>query len=91
MTFHRLCFLALTLPILVATAENSTERSTSANGRKQDYKKPVDDLVCRPFGECEPCPEDEVSSSSSRESLMTHSSAVCRYINPTVILTATDV
>ncbi|KAJ9104084.1 hypothetical protein QFC20_004661 [Naganishia adeliensis] len=57
---NRLCFLALILPILVATAENSTERSTSANGRKQDYKKPVDDLVCRPFGECGPCPEDEI-------------------------------
>lgn len=34
----------------------------SRPGKKPEYvAHPASDLVCRPFGECEPCPENEVS------------------------------
>lgn len=34
--------------------------------RKADYQAhPAGELVCRPFGLCEPCPVDEVSFGSS--------------------------
>ncbi|KAI5455360.1 hypothetical protein NCC49_000174 [Naganishia albida] len=57
---NRLCVLVSILSVLGVVATNSTERSKSTSDRNSDYQKPVDDLVCRPFGECEPCPEEEI-------------------------------
>jgi len=46
------------LPISQRTTGSLVERAR----KKPNYEAhPVGELVCRPFGECEPCPEDDVS------------------------------
>lgn len=51
-------------PVRVSNT-NTTRAAPSLAERarnKPNYEAhPADELVCRPFGECEPCPEDDVS------------------------------
>jgi len=43
----------------------SRDHGLTKRARKADYQAhPAGELVCRPFGLCEPCPVDEVSNSS---------------------------
>ncbi|KAJ9107612.1 hypothetical protein QFC21_001071 [Naganishia friedmannii] len=39
---------------------NDTEKLASRADHKYDSQTPAGDLVCRPFGECEPCPLEEI-------------------------------
>lgn len=57
-------FLAVLLCTLVFANEGRVYTHSSLAGRaKPEYiAKPAHDLLCRPFGECEPCPKDEVSN-----------------------------
>jgi len=46
----------------VAVAGSDDGLSIGKRARKADYQAhPAGELVCRPFGLCEPCPVDEVS------------------------------
>ena len=50
----------------VYTRARLDEGGLSKRARKADYQAhPAGELVCRPFGLCEPCPVDEVSSLGS--------------------------
>jgi hypothetical protein len=69
-------FFVLSLVILQVTANldlgprgdiytlTSRDDGLTKRARKADYQAhPAGELVCRPFGLCEPCPVDEVSAS----------------------------
>jgi hypothetical protein len=46
----------------VFTIRNDHASNLGKRARKADYEAhPAGELVCRPFGLCEPCPADEVS------------------------------
>jgi len=72
-----IAFFALSLVILQVTASlnpdargeiytlQSRDDGLTKRARKADYQAhPAGELVCRPFGLCEPCPVDEVSDCS---------------------------
>lgn len=54
-------FAFLLIPLLVTANSRSSVYLPRAKGRPEYVAHPAGELVCRPFGECEPCPEDEVS------------------------------
>ncbi|OCF45861.1 hypothetical protein I317_00349 [Kwoniella heveanensis CBS 569] len=43
-----------------ASNAERAERPRPSSKRPEYIAHPAGDLVCRPFGECEPCPEDEL-------------------------------
>jgi hypothetical protein len=50
----------------VYTIQDLPDSSLDKRARKNDYQAhPAGELVCRPFGLCEPCPADEVGTVSS--------------------------
>ena len=72
-----IAFFVLSLVILQVTANlnpdargeiytlQSRDDGLTKRARKADYQAhPAGELVCRPFGLCEPCPVDEVSDCS---------------------------
>lgn len=56
----RLLVLAFLASIASAAAITPSEESAAEKGHTYDSQTAAGDLVCRPFGECEPCPADEV-------------------------------
>ncbi|WVF69772.1 hypothetical protein IAT40_004551 [Kwoniella sp. CBS 6097] len=44
----------------VRSRAERAERPRPSSKRPEYIAHPAGDLVCRPFGECEPCPEDEL-------------------------------
>jgi hypothetical protein len=58
----------------VVSASSSSSSSTQPNASKHRYEShaTTGDLVCRPFGECEPCPQDEVSLSRGHLDVLAH-------------------
>lgn len=62
---------------------NLTETLERRADHKYDSQTPAGDLVCRPFGECEPCPVEEVGNPSL--GYTDHSAELiyfARYTNP---------
>ncbi|KAL7420034.1 hypothetical protein Q5752_004999 [Cryptotrichosporon argae] len=56
-----LAALLLLSPMAVGAAPPPSARPSTRPKRPEYVSHPAEDLVCRPFGECEPCPEDELS------------------------------
>jgi hypothetical protein len=58
----RILVLAILVSVASAAAITPSDESASEKGHTYDSQTAAGDLVCRPFGECEPCPADEVRS-----------------------------